>query len=295
MNSIHVRKNRSSRVLPGIADQFASSQRDHSGLKKLEKAQDHVSEEIMSVPTGMLACVYNLGNLLHGVLSCIKRLKTRHWRKIAANRPKLVEHSAAGDLTVPDYIVKGSVVDDVTTLPRFFEASRHGKEEALRCTSTISGFCGLAVTRRGIAIRSWTKDLKGIRQSVMSTDPRITEENLAAIPRLCYESGGWPSSITPSQVVRAIAHETKSAPVPTRFFRSLGLSHGSCCFRIHLRLQNSLRALMARRSDTVTCSIQSWVTTNLCPPPRSIALLKLRCVSHELRRDPQDMNWLVFP
>eukprot|EP00438_Fugacium_kawagutii_P027075 Skav214866 [mRNA] locus=scaffold16:591679:596082:+ [translate_table: standard] len=142
----------------------------------------------------------------------------------ASFRPSLLEHSAIGELTVRDFLQKSHTYDDVMTLPRFFDASRQGKEEALRCASKVPGFCGLAVTRRGLAVRSWSKDLKTMRLSVLAGDVRITEENAATIPKMQYESHGWPNGILPSQVVKACAFACKTAPVPTRCFRSVGVT-----------------------------------------------------------------------
>lgn len=163
------------------------------GLKKLPRPQDHM----------MLQIIGKIG---------------------AASRPYILEHSALGPLSSRDYVQKGQVIDDLTTLPRFFPATNVGKEEALRVASKLPGFCGLAMTKRGLAIRSWAKDLRGMRTAILASDPRITEENAAVFPKLQYESIGWPASISPGQVVHACLHATKAAPIPTRCFRSMGVT-----------------------------------------------------------------------
>eukprot|EP00438_Fugacium_kawagutii_P016066 Skav228714 [mRNA] locus=scaffold928:35027:39499:+ [translate_table: standard] len=168
----------------------------------------------------------------------------------SASRAAILEHSSVGIFTSRDYIQKGQTIEDVTTLPRFFAMSVNGKEEALRVASKISGFAGLAPTRRGLAIRSWCKDLKVMRTAVMQADSRICEANAGTIPRYAYESIGWPNSIVPSQVVSACVHAVKQAPVPTRTYRSVGVTTWCLLFEEHpktLRFNASF--------NNVTCEV----------------------------------------
>lgn len=128
---------------------------------------------------------------------------------------------------------KGKSGDDLTTLPRFFSASLHGKEEATRVASKQQGVCDLALTKRGVAIRSWSKDLKSLRLSVLSSDPRVTEDNAGVLPKYAYDNFGWPNSITPLQVVKSVTHATKCPPVLTKCYHSVGVTTRCLLFQDH--------------------------------------------------------------
>eukprot|EP00438_Fugacium_kawagutii_P017136 Skav217499 [mRNA] locus=scaffold1908:190856:205440:- [translate_table: standard] len=148
----------------------------------------------------------------------------------AAARPNLLEFSGCGDVLVRDFIAKGESITDATVLPKFWESSKAGKEQALRTIAKTKGFCGIVSTKRGVALRSWTKDIASMRSVVMCDDARICEANMATVPRIKIESSGWPSNAAPQDIVKACQHATGHAPVPTRAYRSLGVNFWSLMF-----------------------------------------------------------------
>eukprot|EP00438_Fugacium_kawagutii_P011173 Skav227747 [mRNA] locus=scaffold3513:469499:474031:- [translate_table: standard] len=152
--------------------------------------------------------------------------------KVAATaRPTLLEFSGCGDVLVRDFISKGESINDTTVLPKFWECSKSGKEQALRTVAKTRGFCGVVCTKRGVALRSWAKDIASMRAVVMCEDARICDANMATIPKIKIESSGWPGNAAPKDIVQACLHATGQAPVPTRAYRSLGVNFWSLMFQ----------------------------------------------------------------
>ena len=129
-----------------------------------------------------------------------------------------------------DFIPKGSCVEDITTLPRFWLAEKNGQADALKASSGVEGYAGLTLTKRGIAVRAWCSKIAAMRTAILADDDRVCSLNLATVPRVVVESTGWPPSIGPSEVVKAVYHEVKAAPIPTRCYKILGVTTWSLAF-----------------------------------------------------------------
>eukprot|EP00438_Fugacium_kawagutii_P031982 Skav207043 [mRNA] locus=scaffold975:331372:335483:- [translate_table: standard] len=147
-----------------------------------------------------------------------------------ASRATMLEHSGLGEITARDFLAKGTSPEDHSVLPRFWDASRHGREEAVRTASKVDGFAGVVLTKRGIAIRSWNCKLASTRAAVMNNDVRLCPENMSTVPKVQVESSGWPQNITAAEVVRSCHYYTQLAPVPTRCYRSAGVTSWSLMF-----------------------------------------------------------------
>lgn len=145
-------------------------------------------------------------------------------------RKAFLERSGIGEICARDFVPKGDVVSDATIIPRFWQCDKTGKEEAVRAASSLSGFGGLIITKRGIAVRAWVGQVGSIRSILMPHDDRICDLNRDIVPVITKQSTGWPSSISASEVVKATFHATSQAPVPTRCFKSLGLTSWSLGF-----------------------------------------------------------------
>ena len=141
-----------------------------------------------------------------------------------SDRKQFLERSGIGEICARDFVPKGDVVSDSTIIPRFWQCDKSGKEEAVRAAASLKGFGGLITTKRGIAVRAWVDQIGSIRSILMPHDERICDLNRNIVPVVMRESTGWPSSISASEVVKATLHATSLAPVPTRCFRSLGLT-----------------------------------------------------------------------
>ena len=140
-----------------------------------------------------------------------------------AHRPSFLEASGAGDIIARDFIPKGEQISDVTVIPRFWPIDKNSKAEALRSAGSTEGFAGILTTKRGLAVRAWASKVANIRRFLISQDERITSDNINVVPTITYDSTGWPSSASPSEVIQAIAHSCGTPPIPTRCYRALGV------------------------------------------------------------------------
>lgn len=141
-----------------------------------------------------------------------------------SERKAFLERSGIGEICARDFVPKGDVIRDATIVPRFWQCDKTGKEEAVRAAASLTGFGGLIITKRGIAVRAWVNQVGSIRSILMPHDDRICDINRDVVPVTTRESTGWPSSISATEVVKATFHATSQAPVPTRCYRSLGLT-----------------------------------------------------------------------
>lgn len=93
---------------------------------------------------------------------CIVKLPTK-------NRSELLQGSGASQLLVRDFVENGQQSTDLTVIPRFWEVSPQHLHEALIMTQKVTGFAGVVITRRGLAVRSWTNNVAYIHEE--SSDP----------------------------------------------------------------------------------------------------------------------------
>ena len=146
-------------------------------------------------------------------------------------RAGCLERSGAGDAFFRDFVGKGESVEDLSTLPKFWSHDRNSKDNALRSASSIVGFAGLTLTRRGIAVRAWNSKIGHLRKVLFADDERISTINIDVIPKFTRESTGWPSSIGASEVVKATSHELGIPPIPTRCYKALGVTTWTLTFQ----------------------------------------------------------------
>ena len=138
-------------------------------------------------------------------------------------RGKILEMSGAGDIVVRDFIPRGELITDVTVIPRFWNSDRAAKDEALRSAASLDGFAGIAVTRRGIAARAWRSKIANVRKILMAHDERINEHNINTVPIEMFDATGWPISISPAEIVKAVKRSCSLPAVPTRCYRAGGV------------------------------------------------------------------------
>ncbi len=154
----------------------------------------------------------------------VEKFKVQAMCKIDKSlRVSFLEASGAGDIIARDFIPKGEEIVDITVLPRFWPIDKNGKAEALRSGGSTDGFAGIIATRRGLAIRAWAAKVAQLRKVLMSQDERITNENINIVPKLVYDSTGWPSSASPNEIVHAVVHSCGTPPIPSRCFRAAGV------------------------------------------------------------------------
>lgn len=147
---------------------------------------------------------------------CLLKAQQKH-------RVPLLSASGAGDLVVRDFIPKGEQVHDLSIIPRFWAIDRANKADLLKAASSITGYRGIAVTKRGLASRFATDSLATARDLLLPQDDRICSINKAMIPKVNMDSLGWPAEILAKDIVSAVHQATKEACIPTRSFRRAGV------------------------------------------------------------------------
>ena len=150
-------------------------------------------------------------------LQCIVKVHTKL-------REQLISASGtASQIFVRDFLDRSAQPSDTTVLPRFWPVSASGLHQIIATAQGLPGFAGLQVTKRGIAVRAWIHKLADARRVFMTEDERICEANLGTVPKVLWNSAGWPPGVRPIDLVDCVKKATKQAPVPTRAFRDAGV------------------------------------------------------------------------
>ena len=152
-------------------------------------------------------------DLIH---QCLLKVQQKH-------RVPLLAASGNGDLIVRDFIPKGQQVEDLSIIPRFWQIDRANKADLIKAASSIAGYRGIAVTKRGLAPRFSTDALATARDLLLPQDDRICAINKAMIPKVNMDSLGWPAEILAKDIVSAVFQTTKVPCIPTRSFRRAGV------------------------------------------------------------------------
>ena len=145
-------------------------------------------------------------------------------------RPAILASSGAQAVLLRDYLDKQHSHDDLSVVPKFWPPTVRDLAEIRIVIQNTTGFAGIALTRRGLAVRAWHDNIASIRRAVLPTDPRLTKENMHIVPRFPFNSSGWPPAIEPCFVVSSALQATSHAPVPTRAFRTGGVYSWSLAF-----------------------------------------------------------------
>ncbi len=201
-------------------------------------------------------------------------------------RASILEKSGIGCVFVRDYIAKGERSEDITVIPKFWDVTKQFKDEAVKATGGLKGFAGLMISKRGLAARAWTSDIATLRRALLPLDDRLSELNLGVVPRVTKESTGWPSSISPQEIIRATHHALSAAPVPSRCFRSNGVTCWTLAFenlrRPHLLLNSMTRSmkffLHLQELKSQPKDITAPNQRNPSPPKSLNLVIKLRVI-----------------
>ena len=141
------------------------------------------------------------------VHQCLLKVQQKH-------RVPLLTASGHGDLVVRDFVAKGEQVQDLSIIPRFWPVDRSNKADLIKAASTISGYRGIAVTKRGLAPRFATDALATARDLLLPQDDRICSINKAMVPKTNMDSLGWPAEILAKDIVSAVHQATKVPCIP---------------------------------------------------------------------------------
>ena len=146
-------------------------------------------------------------------------------------RTQLLEASGEHALLMRDFIDKQPDNPDTSILPRFTMPSISNLHDLRISTKGVPGAAGIILARRGLALRVWAKDIANARRMFLASDSRITKDNEHVVPRLTYESSGWPNTIEAASVIKTVLEATGAAPIPTRAYRVAGVFSWSLAFQ----------------------------------------------------------------
>ncbi len=151
-----------------------------------------------------------------------------------ASRNRLLHYSGCSDLFVRQFVTDPSELDH-SILPRYFDINGEGIRSAQQLGETIpdQGFRGLALTSRGIAIRTTHHQLAEARQRVLQADTRFTEENRSVICKVFWQAQGFPFAISHQSIIKAVGQATGCFPIPLRSFKLAGMLTWILAFQEH--------------------------------------------------------------
>ena len=150
------------------------------------------------------------------VHQCLLKVQQTH-------RVPLLAASGTGELIARDFVPKGAQVPDLSIIPRFWPIDRSSKADLIKAAASITGYRGIALTKRGLAPRFATDALATARDLLLPQDDRICAINKAMIPKINMDSLGWPYEILAKDIVSAVYQATKTPCIPTRSFRRAGV------------------------------------------------------------------------
>ena len=93
-------------------------------------------------------------------------------------RQELLATSGLQAVLLRDYLDKQHSHGDLSVVPKFWPPTVRDLAELRIVIKDTPGFAGVALTRRGLAVRVWNKNIANIRRAVLPTDPRLTKDNL---------------------------------------------------------------------------------------------------------------------
>ena len=155
----------------------------------------------------------------------------------ACHRKTILSFSGKQAMLARDFLERGSATSDTSILPKFWGVTMRGLRELNIAASPTPGSAGIALTRRGLALRVWSDTMGQARKCFMSDDPRICSINLDTIPKFTFEAAGWPPGLEAKDVVESTHKATGAAAIPTRTFRAAGVHTWILVFQDKPKLQ----------------------------------------------------------
>ena len=196
---------------------------------EFEKAKDHPLQTFRQLISDLLPDIES-ATTFYGVRSSRHPGATKSDTQLQctlkapfSSRAAILEASGQTILLTRDFMDFGTGPEDTTILPRFWDVTSQDLADMRITTKGIPGAAGIVVTRRGLALRIWAKNIALARKALMPSDARLTDENRHVIPKLAFQASGWPAGADPASVVKSVLEATGVATVPTRTFRAAGV------------------------------------------------------------------------
>eukprot|EP00438_Fugacium_kawagutii_P035071 Skav208662 [mRNA] locus=scaffold3341:47701:58414:- [translate_table: standard] len=111
-----------------------------------------------------------------------------------------------------------------SVIPRFWPISQEDLRKILQLGQSLEdGFRGIALSKRGLAIRCDNKIIGRARSIIMQGDSRFSELNKDIVVRVMYLAHGFPFQMSHQAIIESTKQGAGCAPVPIRSFRMAGI------------------------------------------------------------------------
>lgn len=139
------------------------------------------------------------------------------------NRKALLQLSGIDEVFIRQFI-HGDEKLDHSVLPRYFSLSLQDARQARQLGEAIGeSFFGLALTARGICIRSANNGLKDARAAILQKDVRFSDANRHIVCKHYLVAQGFPFNMSHSAIINAVLKATSKPAIPMRSFKVAGL------------------------------------------------------------------------
>ena len=153
------------------------------------------------------------GNIIHQALLKIPE----------TNRKQFLQISGCDEVFIRQFINDGDDVDH-SVLPRYFPVSVQDCRQARHLGESLGDcFFGLALTAKGICIRSANSALKTARQAILQSDVRFTDANRHIVCKHYFVAQGFPFSMSHTAIIDAVMQAIKKPSIPMRSFKIAGM------------------------------------------------------------------------
>lgn len=138
-------------------------------------------------------------------------------------RIPLLKWSGTIEAFVRQFIQRDQELDH-SILPRYWQVSLDEMRMARQLGETLdTAFLGIALTGKGLAIRSSNAQLKIARAAILRSDSRFNETNGHVVCKKIWVAQGFPFAISHDAVIQATLSGTGKPPIPLRSYKNAGM------------------------------------------------------------------------
>ena len=140
------------------------------------------------------------------------------------NRKGLLAFSGVGDIFVRQFLHQDELTDH-SLLPKYWPITPQDLKQITQLGKALEkAFAGIALTAKGLAIRSMNTNLAEARAAILQDDVRFTDRNRHVVTRHVFLAQGYPFGVSHEAIIESIFEATKLAAVPLRSFKLAGMT-----------------------------------------------------------------------
>lgn len=141
----------------------------------------------------------------------------------AANLITMLNISGKSELFTRQFITDDTKLTH-SIVPRFWPITQEDLRRAVQLGLSLEdGFRGIALSKRGLAIRVDDKAIARARNTILQGDSRFCSLNVDVVVKVLFIAQGFPFAMSTEAIVTATKQATGLPPVPVRSFRISGL------------------------------------------------------------------------